>query len=199
MEMVAMEIKHLRIGQKAYSYGTVFLNSNELEISFFDGPQKMKTIRAKILSHNPTTGFLSFCIAHKVFQVIIGTQDQTISVQHRTAHMPIFCKKIHAQPGGTLGFFNTNSLDAENNPDLISPLSGRITQISVKEGDIVKKGSPILIIESMKMENVLYASRDAVIKNVFIAIGDLVKQNQRLIGFKRSGEVYGAAQATRNL
>lgn len=194
-----MEIMHLRIGQKAYSYGTVFLNSNELEISFFDGTQKLKTLQAKILSHDPTTGFLSFCIANKVFQVIVSSQEQIISVQHRTAHMAILCKKIHPEPGTALGFFNTSTLSSEKNTDLTSPLSGRITHIYLKEGDFVKKGAPILIIESMKMENVLYASHDAVIKNVFIAIGDLVQQNQRLIGFKRSGEVYGATQATRNL
>lgn len=194
-----MEIKHLHIGQRFYSYATVFLNSNELEITFFDGPQKIKTARAKVLSYNSTTGFLAFCLSGKVFQVIIATHEQTISVQHQSAHTPIFCKKIHAQPGGALTFFNTNTADCEKNPDLISPLSGRITQIAVKAGDVIKKGAALLVIESMKMENVLYASRDVVIKNVFINIGDLVKQNQRLIGFKRSGEVYGASQATINL
>ena len=194
-----MEIKHLQIGQRFYSYAAIFLHSNELEITFFDGPQKIKTVRTKILSHNKTTGFLAFCISGKVFQVTISEQEQIIAVQHRATHTPMICKKIHAQPDGALTFFNATGSECEKNLDLIGPLSGRITQINVKPGDFVKKGAALLIIESMKMENVLYASRDVVIKNVFITIGDLVKQNQRLIGFKRSGEVYGASQATIDL
>ena len=194
-----MEIKHLHIGNRFYSYATVFLNSDELEITFFDGPKKIKSVRAKILSHDATTGFLAFSLSGKVFQVTIATHEQTIAVQHRTGHTPILCKKIHAQPGEALTFFNTSAQDFEKSNDLVSPLSGRITQIFVKTGDIAKKGVALLIVESMKMENVLYASRDVVIKNVFITTGDLVKQNQRLIGFKRSGEVYGASQTTSEL
>lgn len=194
-----MEIKHFHIGLRFYSYSAVFLHNDALEITFFDGPQKIKSVRAQILSHNATTGLLAFCLAGKVFQVIVTSHEQTIEVQHRTAHTPILCKKIHAQPGGALALFNDGSSCFDKNPDLVSPLSGRITQIAVKNGDVVKKGAVLLIVESMKMENVLYASRDVVIKNVFITVGDLVKQNQRLIGFKRSGEVYGASQATGKL
>ena len=194
-----MEIKHLHVGDRFYSYAAVFLSSDELEVAFFNGPQKIKSVRVKILSHDVTTGFLAFSISGKVFQVVIAATEQTIAVQHRVGHKPILCKKIHAHPGDVFTFFNTSPQDFEKNNDLISPLSGRITEIFVKTGDVAKKGVALLVIESMKMENVLYASRDVVIKNVFITIGDLVKQNQRLIGFKRSEEVYGAFQTTGEL
>ncbi len=191
-----MEIKYLQIGNKIYSYTFVFLNPNEIALSLYEGEQKLQTIRAKILLYDVATGFLAFDIGGRVSNMVVKTEQQNISVQCCKTHVSVLCKKIHALQRGGQGIFSPESNTSDRQQDLVSPLSGRIVQIFVKNSDFVKIAAPLLVIESMKMENVIYASRDAVIKTVFISVGDLVKQNQKLISFKRAGEVYGACQTT---
>ena len=62
-----------------------------------------------------------------------------------------------------------------------APLPGSIIQILVKNGDEVKKGQNLLIMEAMKMENNVLAEKDGVIKDVKINVGDTVLQNDILI------------------
>jgi biotin carboxyl carrier protein len=65
-----------------------------------------------------------------------------------------------------------------------APMPGLILEINVKAGDIIKKGDPVLILEAMKMENVLKSSGDGEIKEVLVDPGSSVEKNQVLIIFK---------------
>ena len=62
-----------------------------------------------------------------------------------------------------------------------APLPGNIFKLNVKEGDTVKKGETLLIMEAMKMENNILAEFDGVVKTVKIKEGDVVLQNDVLI------------------
>ncbi|MDR3340682.1 MAG: acetyl-CoA carboxylase biotin carboxyl carrier protein subunit [Candidatus Symbiothrix sp.] len=64
---------------------------------------------------------------------------------------------------------------------LRSPLPGIILEILCKVGDTVKKGQKVLVLEAMKMENVINADRDGVIKEVKINKGDSVLEGAELI------------------
>jgi acetyl/propionyl-CoA carboxylase alpha subunit len=67
------------------------------------------------------------------------------------------------------------------NTDVKAPMPGKVIDIVVKEGASVSKGDPIVILEAMKMENVLKAESDAVIKKININKGESVEKNQVLI------------------
>ncbi len=67
--------------------------------------------------------------------------------------------------------------------NLKAPMPGLIVEIKVIEGQSVKKGEPILILEAMKMENILKSPADVIIKNIRIKKGDNVEKNQILIEF----------------
>lgn len=73
-------------------------------------------------------------------------------------------------------------------PALKSPLAGRISKVLVQAAQHVKLGQPLLLIESMKMENEICAPCQTFIKTISIAEGDVVQQNQILIEFEREGE-----------
>ncbi|MBQ8673595.1 MAG: biotin/lipoyl-binding protein [Bacteroides sp.] len=62
-----------------------------------------------------------------------------------------------------------------------SPLPGVILDIKVKEGDMVKKGQTILILEAMKMENNINADRDGKVAAVKVSKGDSVLEGTDLI------------------
>ena len=64
---------------------------------------------------------------------------------------------------------------------VISPMPGQIKSIFVREGDKVKAGQKLLIMEAMKLENKLPATRDGVVKRILVRDGDIVSQGQELI------------------
>lgn len=70
------------------------------------------------------------------------------------------------------------------NEALKAPMPGLILDIFVKEGDQVKKGDNLIVLEAMKMENIIKSSTDQLIKSVEIKKGDKVEKNQTLFTFE---------------
>lgn len=65
-----------------------------------------------------------------------------------------------------------------------APMPGLIFELAVSEGDQVKKGDKVLILEAMKMENVIKAAGDGTVKKIHINKGQAVEKNQLLIEFQ---------------
>jgi biotin carboxyl carrier protein len=64
---------------------------------------------------------------------------------------------------------------------VIAPMPGQVKSIFVREGDKVTAGQKLLIMEAMKLENKLPATRDGVVKKILVRDGDIVSQGQELI------------------
>ena len=64
-----------------------------------------------------------------------------------------------------------------------APMPGLIVDLRVKPGDHVNPGDALLILEAMKMENMIKATAQSVVKYVKVAKGDSVEKNQVLIEF----------------
>ena len=67
--------------------------------------------------------------------------------------------------------------------ELKSGMPGKIIEIFVKPGDIVKANKPLLIMEAMKMENEMRASADVKIREICVKQGAAVESGQVLIKF----------------
>ncbi|MCX6257314.1 MAG: biotin/lipoyl-binding protein [Bacteroidia bacterium] len=64
---------------------------------------------------------------------------------------------------------------------LLSPIPGRIFKINVKEGDSVKKGDIVLVVDAMKMENNIVIKKDALIKKIHVSLDEMVEGNSVLV------------------
>ena len=64
---------------------------------------------------------------------------------------------------------------------IAAPLPGLILKLSVKEGDMVKAGQHVIIMEAMKMENEIQAPKDGKVKSVLVKEGDSVNEGDILI------------------
>lgn len=62
-------------------------------------------------------------------------------------------------------------------------MPGMVLNILVTEGQEVKKGDALIILEAMKMENILKSPTDGTIKKIAITKGFAVEKNQLLIQF----------------
>lgn len=67
--------------------------------------------------------------------------------------------------------------------DLKSPMPGLVIDIPVQEGQSVAAGEPLIILEAMKMENILKAPANVSVKKVLVQKGKAVEKNEVLIQF----------------
>jgi propionyl-CoA carboxylase alpha chain len=73
-------------------------------------------------------------------------------------------------------------------PDLsrfvLSPMPGLLVDVSVQPGQKVQAGERVAVIEAMKMENVLFAAQDGVVKKVVAAKGESLTVDQMIVEFE---------------
>jgi len=78
----------------------------------------------------------------------------------------------------------TQAAPVQGGPKTVAaPIPGVILSLSVREGDTVTNGQELLILEAMKMNNAIRASRDGTIARIHVAPGDHVKHGQPLMEF----------------
>lgn len=68
--------------------------------------------------------------------------------------------------------------------EIKSPMPGLVLEIDVTEGQKVSKGQTLLILEAMKMENILKADHDMTIKKIHITKSEAVSKNQVLLSIE---------------
>jgi biotin carboxyl carrier protein len=80
-----------------------------------------------------------------------------------------------------MGFELSSAKDIDS---VSAPMPGLILEIHVRIGQAVNENDPLLILEAMKMENVITSPRDGIIKSISVKKGDAVDKNQLLIEFE---------------
>jgi len=79
-------------------------------------------------------------------------------------------------------------LPEKEKPDMaklvVSPMPGLVVSIDVEEGQAVKTGEPLIVVEAMKMENVLRAETDGTIKAINVEPGASVAADELMIEFE---------------
>jgi biotin carboxyl carrier protein len=146
---------------------TLFLNGEPFNWDISPiGPNTYHIIKD---ARSYTAELVSANYQEKTFTIKINGAVQTVSVKDR---FDLLLDK--------LGMSNAN---AHKVNDVKAPMPGLILEIKVQPGQEVKKGDPIMILEAMKMENILKSPGDGVVKEVKVQVKQNVEKNQVLIQF----------------
>lgn len=76
-----------------------------------------------------------------------------------------------------------DNLNANKINEMKAPMPGLVLDVRVEEGSQIKKGDALLVLEAMKMENIIKSPTDGVIKKINVKKGMAVEKNQVLINF----------------
>jgi len=116
-----------------------------------------------------------------VEMVALNTKDKFVTLK---VNGNLYYLSIEDQFDQLLKQLGLDSLAASKVSEIKAPMPGLVLSVAVAENDEVKKGDNLLVLEAMKMENILKSPADGVVKKVLITQGDKVEKNQILIQFK---------------
>ena len=133
---------------------------------------EVKNGRFHIVYNNKS--FVADVLTHdrknKSFEIIINNNTYSVQLKDR------FDELLH-----DLGMDVGNS---NKDNDIKAPMPGRVLEILVKEGDAVAEGDGLIVLEAMKMENIIKSTREGVLKHIQAAKGDSVEKNAVLLSYE---------------
>ena len=112
---------------------------------------------------------VSFNAAEKTAEIKVNNKIYTVSAKDQ---FDVLLDKL-----------GLSSLNSAKVSEVKAPMPGLVLKVFVKEGDEVKKGDNLFVLEAMKMENIIKSPADVTVKAVKIKPGDKVEKGQVLLQF----------------
>lgn len=122
-----------------------------------------------------------FIIDREVLRVRLISYDmnkQMLTLEHDQVRYEIFIKGALEQQIARMGLDKVVEHSVQS---IKAPMPGMVLEISVSEGDIIDKGAKVLVLEAMKMENVITAPAHSIVKKIVVQQGVAVEKGQLLI------------------
>lgn len=117
----------------------------------------------------------------KSYHVIITERDMAAKTLTLSVNGRMHTVKLHDETDQLVKQLGFATVATTVSKDAIAPMPGLVLEVLVDEGAEISAGTPLLILEAMKMENVLKAESDGTITEIHVAKGQAVEKKQLLI------------------
>lgn len=191
-----MAVAKYFLNTKEYNLETISKKTNAFQIKINN-----KLINLEIVKFDPKNKILFFKIKNEIYKThslnthFLKIQLPTINKNQTSCFISNFNKtfNLSTKPEKIIP---ATKINTENQflETLESPLAGKVIKVYVQKNQMVEKNQPLIVIESMKMENEIRSSQDAFIKTIQISESDLLKQNQTLMTFEKREELDGKSK-----
>lgn len=162
MYKVEIADSHMEVSSKD---GITFFNGNSVSLDVVSLEQNVLHL---MVNNKPITAeFIEIEKETKTITLMINNQKAIVKLKDT------FDLLLH-----DLGL---DALAAKKVQNIKAPMPGMVLKVLVEDGQLIKKGENLLVLEAMKMENMLKASEDCVISKLLIQAGDKVEKGQILI------------------
>ncbi len=105
--------------------------------------------------------------AEKTFQIKVNGKSYNVEIAN---HFDRLVKQL-----------GLSTLSSQKVNEIKAPMPGLVLNVAVKIGQEIKKGDGLLILEAMKMENVIKSAGDGTVKEILVKQGTAVDKGQLLI------------------
>lgn len=124
---------------------------------------------AIINNRSYTLQFVKTEIKEKQFTVLVNNKKYNITAKDRFDEL--------------LSSMGMDAMSAKKVKMVKAPMPGLVLDVRVQENSEVKAGDPLLVLEAMKMENIIKSPADGVVSKIEVKKGTAVEKNQVLIHF----------------
>ena len=173
-----------------HSHFTVDVEGHKIPVHIEQWEAETGKLKVEIASHlSPLTSHLTTeLISHDGHQLKIMLNGKTeviycsVNEEQRTIvnfHGLNFSCFRTDQLNDTLDYSQKKMVNDKTR--LVSPMPGQVVKINVKEGDEVKAGTVMIVVEAMKMENNITATATAKVKKILVKEGEMVDNKMQLI------------------
>lgn len=118
----------------------------------------------------------------EVTEVTGGNQAAARPAEARTAQPAAHTVTQAAAPAPAL--ISAPAAPAAAGTKITAPMPGTVLKVNVELGDDVKKGDVLLILEAMKMENEIVASKDGIVASIHVAQGSKVAVGEVMVSIQ---------------
>ena len=131
----------------------------------------------------------SYELGNRLFQGSINGEPVSVHLRYRSDGFRLIhagaeaAVSVHSTRVAELAKYMPEVQSGENANELTAPIAGLVIDIPVEEGQEVKAGQELIVVEAMKMENVIHAERDVVIKEIHVTENESVQADQLMISF----------------
>ncbi|MCJ9429259.1 acetyl-CoA carboxylase biotin carboxylase subunit [Kordiimonas marina] len=125
-----------------------------------------------------------------VLHATIGDVDYAMEIDRGTLGWTLTCDgvamdvRVQTERAAALYKLMPEKVEADTSKMLLCPMPGLVVSINVAEGDEIKAGQALAVVEAMKMENILRAERDGVVKSVNAEAGDSLAVDAVIMEFE---------------
>src|SRR5690606_10282162 len=139
-----------------------------------------RTLRLTDVEWRPGLPTVAGRWAGTAFPVEVKPQPEGFRIRHRAASAHVL---VLTPRSAELHEKLPPKQAADTSKMVLSPMPGLIVTLDVEAGQDVKSGQQVAVIEAMKMQNILRAERDGVVKSVSVKAGDSVAADEVLVEF----------------
>jgi biotin carboxyl carrier protein len=119
--------------------------------------------------------------SHHIKILSIDRNDKKVSFKIDESPYEVMYKD---EVDATIEQMGLNAIIDTGPQDCMAPMPGLVLAIKSSIGSEVQEGDPLLILEAMKMENVIKAAHPGVIKEILVVEGDKVEKGQLLVTYE---------------
>jgi len=120
-------------------------------------------------------------ISYKAENISVNSIDKKVSL---TINGRDYTFTIEDKLDQLIDKMGLSTVNNEVSKEVKAPMPGLILDIMVEKGQSVSQGQSLLILEAMKMENVIKAEADSIVSEINLAKGDTVEKNQVILVFE---------------
>ena len=143
-------------------------------------PGEQRTIVLENVNWRPGKPLLKATLDGQPFTVTVSPAAEGFVVRHRAAKAKVL---VLTPRSAELHEKLPEKQAADTSKMIISPMPGLVVSMDVVQGQEVKEGEVVCVIEAMKMQNIIRAERDGLVKTVSAKGGDSVAADEVLVEF----------------
>ena len=180
------QLKRIKTNRMIKNQWTVKINEQQIPVSTEDKDTLMKAVSPTneyniLISKQHNDPRVQIKIDDEEFCFQIENQYPGYQLTHRGR---VFSALVSRQRTAELNRLMPEKIPLDLSKYLLSPMPGLLMKICVEEGQTIKTGEELAVVEAMKMENSLRASKDVKIKSILITEGANLAVDQKILEFE---------------